>query len=246
MNVENDTTTDASLPRPKIGVCGELVGGSLAAMLALTESHSTKQGVSAAAIGNPVVDWTALPVLEANRASVPASCSTSSPETNATNKRTPPTLEALLTLRGRLFPRAERYHDPFASPLLFFRTASSDLTYETGWQESHGDLNKDQETPDTMKKRRSLRKFPPTGSDLKLPHMRVEVGKDNVLRDQGIELIDLMRRSNDRSELEQPAFQAILPQRRCDLEERQGLGRWYRKEVHEIGEWFGEVLRRPD
>lgn len=41
----------------KLGVCGELVGGSLATMLALTESKLGATRISAAAVNCPIVDW---------------------------------------------------------------------------------------------------------------------------------------------------------------------------------------------
>ncbi|KAL9025366.1 MAG: hypothetical protein Q9196_005791, partial [Gyalolechia fulgens] len=44
---------------PGLGVCGELTGGSLAAMLALTECQVKNPSIRAAALGNPVGDWSA-------------------------------------------------------------------------------------------------------------------------------------------------------------------------------------------
>ncbi|KAF9729447.1 hypothetical protein PMIN06_011297 [Paraphaeosphaeria minitans] len=41
----------------RVGVCGELVGGSLSVMLALTECRSGESRVAAAAVNNPIVDW---------------------------------------------------------------------------------------------------------------------------------------------------------------------------------------------
>ncbi|KAI4669627.1 uncharacterized protein J4E88_009909 [Alternaria novae-zelandiae] len=41
----------------RMGVCGELVGGSLATMLALTECRVGESRIGAAAINNPIVDW---------------------------------------------------------------------------------------------------------------------------------------------------------------------------------------------
>ncbi|XP_014557999.1 hypothetical protein COCVIDRAFT_36632 [Bipolaris victoriae FI3] len=41
----------------RLGVCGELVGGSLATMLALTECHAGESRIGAAAVNNPLVDW---------------------------------------------------------------------------------------------------------------------------------------------------------------------------------------------
>ncbi|KAL1801151.1 hypothetical protein ACET3X_001493 [Alternaria dauci] len=51
----------------RLGVCGELVGGSLATMLALTECCSKESRIGAAAVNNPIVDWVfpdELPVIQ--------------------------------------------------------------------------------------------------------------------------------------------------------------------------------------
>jgi acetyl esterase/lipase len=51
----------------RLGVCGELVGGSLATMLALTECRVGENRIGAAAINNPIVDWVfpdELPVIQ--------------------------------------------------------------------------------------------------------------------------------------------------------------------------------------
>ncbi|KAL5117311.1 hypothetical protein ACEQ8H_004756 [Pleosporales sp. CAS-2024a] len=48
------------LDRPylaRLGVCGELLGGSLATMLALTECRLGESRIAAAAVNNPIVDW---------------------------------------------------------------------------------------------------------------------------------------------------------------------------------------------
>lgn len=41
----------------RLGVCGQLVGGSLATMLALTECRVGESRIGAAAINNPIMDW---------------------------------------------------------------------------------------------------------------------------------------------------------------------------------------------
>ena len=214
-------------------------------MLALTESRSLMQGVHAAAIGNPIVDWTALFTPKTNTAPVLAEGLVNNPQQDAIVERAPTTLKSLLTMREKLFTKAEKYHDPFASPLLFFRTPSSDLPTEFGRLDLEGDVNTSHQTTEAIKKRRSLRKYPPRGSDLVLPHMRVDIGKENVLWDQGVELIDLMRRSHNRADTERETFQDVLPARSFDIVERQGYGWWHEREIQEIGNWFGEVLRRP-
>ncbi|KAF2638636.1 hypothetical protein P280DRAFT_371247, partial [Massarina eburnea CBS 473.64] len=41
----------------RVGVCGELMGGSLAVMLGLTECRVGESGIGAASVNNPIVDW---------------------------------------------------------------------------------------------------------------------------------------------------------------------------------------------
>ncbi|EOA88237.1 uncharacterized protein SETTUDRAFT_108006, partial [Exserohilum turcica Et28A] len=41
----------------RLAVCGELIGGSLATMLALTECRKGESRIGAAAVNNPLVDW---------------------------------------------------------------------------------------------------------------------------------------------------------------------------------------------
>ncbi|KAF2438234.1 alpha/beta-hydrolase [Karstenula rhodostoma CBS 690.94] len=41
----------------RLGVCGELVGGSLSVMLALTECRPGESRITATAVNNPIVDW---------------------------------------------------------------------------------------------------------------------------------------------------------------------------------------------
>ncbi|KAJ4345971.1 hypothetical protein N0V95_005836 [Ascochyta clinopodiicola] len=41
----------------RLGVCGELMGGSIATMLALTECRVGESRIAAAAVNNPIVDW---------------------------------------------------------------------------------------------------------------------------------------------------------------------------------------------
>ncbi|KAF2713747.1 alpha/beta-hydrolase [Pleomassaria siparia CBS 279.74] len=43
--------------RARLAVCGELMGASLATMLALTECRRAEDGIIAAAVNNPIVDW---------------------------------------------------------------------------------------------------------------------------------------------------------------------------------------------
>ena len=209
-------------------------------MLALTE-----QRVNAAAIGNPIVDWTALFTPDTDEAPVLSGDLVNNFQKDPLVEPAPTILKSLLTMREKLFTKAEKYHDPFASPLLFFRTPSSDLPSEFGQLDLQSDLDTSHQTKEAVKKRRSLRKYPPRGSNLVLPHMRVDIGKENVLRNQGTELIELMRRSHSRADVERNTFQDVLPSRTFDVVERPGCGWWHKQEIQEIGSWFREVLRRP-
>lgn len=58
----------------KLGVCGELVGGSLATTLALTECRTGENRIVSAAVNNPIADWVFpddLPIVEPARVPEP-------------------------------------------------------------------------------------------------------------------------------------------------------------------------------
>ncbi|MCJ1223981.1 hypothetical protein MMC12_000624 [Toensbergia leucococca] len=182
--------TTSHLSPAKIGVCGELIGGSLASMLALTECHAHKAGVSAAAVINPITDWTALedlgPATTIHLAGVPPS----KPEHASLPSLTSlsPNAHSLLSLRKTLFLTPSAYFDPFASPLLFFRTPSTEIPPPPS-------PSSDPSPSIPTKKRRSHRRHPPLNSGLRLPSMRVEVVRESVLRGQGEEFAELLGRS---------------------------------------------------
>lgn len=243
----------------KLGVCGELIGGSLAGMLALTECHATKQGITAAGIGNPIADWTLITFEGQNTHPVHASSAhdgdTIMKRLNASPTSSTldgiPTSETLLSLRDSIFPKAEKYFDPFASPSLFFRAPTFDLPphsptlpYEASTptsQESEDDISST-----LVRNRRSHRKYPPPSSGLRLPNMRIEVsnGDGNVLKKQGLEFVELMRRSVDLWESEE--WQGLRPKdgnNRIALVRRTNSGLWQSKEILEIGTWFAEAFR---
>lgn len=236
----------------KIGVCGDIVGGSLATMLALTECHSQtanryQQGISAVAVGNPILDWTALSDSTKDRhGSRYSSDKISRRQHNSRpsyNDQTM-TVSGLLNLRSVFFSKPETYFDPFASPLLFFRTPSADIPSESPIvpaNMSSSDSESEAGLLEAVKKRRSHRKYPPTGMDLVLPHIRVEVGQDCVIKDQGIELIELVRKSFKRTKDETHT----LINRSVEVIEKEGMGFWDENHMLQIGQWFGDVLRRP-
>ena len=230
------------LLRPGIGVCGELVGGSLAAMLALTECQVGKSSISAAVIGNPIADWTGFtspkeksqlsePIATSKRAAKPE------PEswTDFADNNTMST-SLLLSLRQKFHPNPASQHDPFASPLLFFRTPSIELPSLFQVDET--------EPQSYILKRRSHRKYPPQNSNLRLPKLRVELGQESPLGDQGMEFAELAARSVGLHEYgdgvrdnEQRARE------RVEVVRRPGTGLWGNEELEQVGVWFANALR---
>lgn len=122
----------------RLDVLGSHVGGSLALMLALTESQS----IHAIAAVEPICDWTGLDEWCMVPDYLPAETDAqiekieehisnlrlSEDGRGAIKRKTksqsvaPPELVPLLEARRSLFAKPERYFDPFASPILFVRT----------------------------------------------------------------------------------------------------------------------------
>ena len=243
-----------------IGVCGELVSGSLATMLALTECRPTKGGVKAAVVGNAILDWTSLFPASNNGIAPAVSFREAATSTNARHvapERSPgqhgPSLsnDGLLRLRSRLFTRPEKYFDPFASPLLFFRTPGCDLASlgdDIHARQTFDDRSADDPTTAhdaQTKKRRSPRKYPPSGSGLRLPYMRFDAGIESSVRGQSEEMVEMLVKSAQHWEDESyGALDRKAVSKRVRLVEKGGLGFWGEKELRELGTWFGDVLRR--
>ena len=220
-------------------------------MLALTECQYTA-GISALAVGNPILDWTAL-----TQSDLGLDTPQMGPQTGffrkvrafpkGTDKCLSPS--GLHDIRDFFFWKAENYFDPFASPLLFFRTPSSEIPNEVAASTEHSLLNGGPEDENPLllpaKKRTSARKYPPTDSNLLLPWTRVEVGKDYVLKDQGVDLVEYMRKSFRRSEVEGIVDAKKAEKRTFEIAETEGIGLWDYKHMLEIGRWFGEILRMP-
>ena len=239
-----------SVKAAHIGVCGELVGGSLACMLALTECRMNG-GVGAAAVGNAIVDWTSL--FAADNGS-PASTDQGERITiNAKHTAAKTVLHGrgrllsnntLLHLRSNFFDRAEKYFDPFASPLLFFRTPASEVpSYLSSVAAEKQSFEEDMSLPPS-KKRRSHRRYPPAGSALRLPHMRIEVGAENELGHQGADLAEALRKSIrywEESSYGACDRDALL--RRIQLVKSEKIGLWAEHDMSSLGEWFGNTLR---
>ncbi|KAJ9667338.1 hypothetical protein H2201_002539 [Coniosporium apollinis] len=193
----------------KIGVRGSLVGGSLATMLALTECRLGGSRIVAAAVSEPVVDWVfpspARGVVDTDteddepgpglRKQRKAKLAPS--HVQHANSPVLPT-STLLAARDRFFRNQDAYLDPFASPLLFFRTPGvAPAPVLTSFSPSSASSSSSGEEAEVAAPppRKSPRVYPPTGSGLQLPNMRVSVGEESVLRDQGVEFVKYMRRA---------------------------------------------------
>ena len=243
------------LALPKIGVCGQLLGGSLATMLGLTECHAGKVGINALAANNPTVEWTQLGPPPNNAAGARVQAVESGHDllseqmtklSMSSLQDDPIDIDSILQVRSSAFPKAELYYDPFASPLLFFRTPSYDLPsrYLDMFNTEEDSQPDDEPEARPQRKRRSYRKYPPPGLRLQLPKMRIEYGEHNLLGPQGHELAQAVRRSIRRAEEDK---WGLLGRKGLDdsieMVERPGLGLWGERELAEIGDWFGEVFQ---
>ena len=241
---------------PRIGVCGELAGGSLAAMLALTECNTNKAHISAAAIGNAILDWT--DVFPPGRDMTIDDIQSSDHENLHNAKALSSTDEEALSIsafiasRKEFFRKAEAFFDPFASPTLFFRTPCFDLPFQFSLNpllKASAILNDgsssdvDDESQVLTRKRLYPRVYPPPGSNLVFPSMRLTLGEDFVLGNQATELAELMRRSMARGQGLVSYAGEKDTSKIVTTERKHGLGLWEPNDAMEIGQWFGDVLR---
>ncbi|KAL8998365.1 MAG: hypothetical protein Q9169_002578 [Polycauliona sp. 2 TL-2023] len=214
-------------PKKRLGACGELAGGSLAAMLALTECNPNS--ITAAALGNPIVDWS-------SPLQLPAS---SENDSNSLN-------HSIKTLHTTSFAKPEHRYDPFASPLLFFRTPAYELPtpslYGTSFPPtpsgpSQGSTSAS--SSELVPRRLSHRKHPPQGSGLRFPATRIDVGNGFIMGNQALQFAELMQRSVNLYE-----ERSGDTRQRVEVVERAEEGLWEEKDVMDVGRWMGEVLRR--
>ena len=239
-------------------------------MLALTECHSYRTGVSAMVLSNPITDWTAFYTEEdalggggggggktksstSRKAAAAAAAKAISTRTSQKYPTDPesPTLNSLLTTRTALFQYPEHYHDPFTSPLLFFRTSSTDLPPTDPlsiFQQLSPSSSSSPETPPSwIKNRRAHRRYPPLDSDLLLPRTRIDVGKENVLKSQGVELAESVNRSVRL--YEEKMGRGVYShgddgeEIRAEIKERNGAGIWKEEDLIDVGNWIAKVMR---
>lgn len=194
----------------RLAVCGELIGGSLGLGLALSECRIGEPGIIAAAINNPIVDWTTIH----DRNWMPFK------PTSKVHKYAGLAWDDLAGYRDALFRKPAHYFDPFASPIMFFRSAELEVPDYVEEQpldemeelvrfEREESLREQLDFGDqpsavgpedskTIKKRRVSRRFPSKALGLRLPHFRIESGSDAVMSGQAIELAHQLRQSFER------------------------------------------------
>ena len=223
-------------------------------MLALTECHTNKIGVRAAALCNPITDWTMFHSSAPAREVAGDVSGERSVEYQSGVSSQPHSLSDSLLLAARrdLFVTPSHYFDPFASPLLFFRTASSDLPIlDSTFSNSSpqlSDVSSSETSTEWIKKRRAYRKHPPLGSGLRLPKLRVEVGEENVFKEQVIDLAEGVMRSVELYERKEKmgtdaSESEIEADKRVNLRMKKGEGFWGEEDFVDVGHWLGQILR---
>lgn len=118
----------------RIGVMGELIGGSLATMLALTECHSKGHRIAAAATNDPILDWLFPEIVDQELAQAPTKAK---PRGRKNAKVTlweslqhDPVAHEMTKIRPSIFRGPSGWFDPFASPTLFFRSPGIEVPKE--------------------------------------------------------------------------------------------------------------------
>ncbi|SMR51484.1 unnamed protein product [Zymoseptoria tritici ST99CH_3D1] len=221
----------------RVIVCGELAGGQLATALALTECRLGEPGIVAANVNLPIFDWTELDELKGTTAS-----------SNGLNST------ALLKQRSALFRKPQDYYDSFASPGLFFRSASSQVPGRVEDSPSDEmdelaslermDFFREQVTlenaitqpADTesdpmivsqlVKQRKASRRFPSKALKLRLPQFRISTGTESPLLDQSMELAHVLRQSFERQAKSGELSHEDTAGRHAQYVEKPGLGLW--------------------
>ncbi|KAK5167019.1 uncharacterized protein LTR77_007748 [Saxophila tyrrhenica] len=200
----------------RVAVHGELFGGGLAIALALTECHLGQPGVVAAAVSHPIVDWLAFD----EKQQTPKRASTNTYDSLAVAEASTSSFKDLRLLRAKIFAKPSHYFDPFASPMLFFRSAGTDapaghsgmaqddLDYlsmseldEAIFDETATDANGEEffgtsdESIPPPARRRASRRFPGKKMGLRLPSFYIAATEDTPLASQAKELAHHLRAS---------------------------------------------------
>jgi acetyl esterase/lipase len=193
----------------RIGVCGQLFGGGMASSLALTEFRANQPQIVAAAVNNPITDWVVpdrerleveLGLSDSDTALEEAGDRESDIAIERTKKRSKPKIpaasswqqfghseilstQAITKARNKIFTSENGYFDNFASPIHWFRTPGIEVAEDLARLLEHEEAPK----PELLRKYRL--NFPPTGSGLEMPHVRLSTGEESVLLTQNEEFL---------------------------------------------------------
>ena len=226
----------------RIGVFGELIGGGLAAMLALTECHTVGPRIAAAVLNEPIVDWVFPEEAELEDAEEDVQVQAVQQMTRRKSPKRGPKASSfhantggllspagLVHARRTLFRKPEDYFDSFASPALFFRSAGTPVpagSFDEPLDEfaelaqieqqdfyrqqmrlsalSGLSLSDHPPRPDVSpiaskpSMRKSSKRYPKTGSGLKLPPFLLSCAQKSPLLDQVEGFASLIVRSRMR------------------------------------------------
>lgn len=195
----------------QLAVCGEHIGGSLATALALTECRVGQPSIVAAAVNNAVVDWISIDQEPSPKTLVASVKNAIVGKASISGE-----LQGLRDLRRTLFKKPEHYFDPFASPILFFRSAGAevpppppelptdDLEHLSLLEREHqelGTMNGNTSPLSTQidsrnpALRKASRRFPSKALGLRLPQFFIATGNASPLRNQADELARSLRQS---------------------------------------------------
>ncbi|SMR50541.1 unnamed protein product [Zymoseptoria tritici ST99CH_1A5] len=217
----------------RVIVCGELAGGQLATALALTECRLGEPGIVAANVNLPIFDWTELDELKGTTAS-----------SNGLNST------ALLKQRSALFRKPQDYYDSFASPGLFFRSASSQVP---GRVEDSPSDEMDElaslERMDFFREQVTLENAITQPADTESDPMifRISTGTESPLLDQSMELAHVLRQSFERQAKSGELSHEDTAGRHAQYVEKPGLGLWDssnsgRASILESAKWMAGTL----
>lgn len=191
----------------RIATCGELYGGTLAAMLALTECKIGQPGIVSAAVNNPILDWTDLSPV---RVKPRKTTNTKQYDEGALATLT----DEIAAARQHLFKQSKDYLDAFASPILFFRSSGvSPMDVQDDEQSTQPEPNEpgtatatdltqtEQADVGSLPATRGPRyshQFPSKALNLRLPAFHITTGDVEPVRSQGLELAAQLQKSFNR------------------------------------------------
>ncbi|KAK1080479.1 hypothetical protein LTR33_005507 [Friedmanniomyces endolithicus] len=206
----------------RLAVCGELLGGGLAAMLALTECRNGQRGIVAAALSNPMVDWVDLDEDFARIKTTAGAPVASGGTANAL-------AAGLQALRSKLFRKPEHYFDPFASPILFLRSAGGAIPpappdVPTDDMEHLTQLNREEfryvsepAQEEAKPLRKTSKRYPSPLLGLRLPAFHIHAGKSSsLLSGQAEEFVRRLRQAHVRQAGEQDFGRKVLDEDEID------------------------------